>query len=59
MSVVDLIPLRVKLLLYFHFKNLLALGSDDKTLSISNADGDTVKQVNEVFVVLLSPTYSI
>ena len=25
-------------------ENLLALGSDDKTISISNMDGDTIKQ---------------
>lgn len=25
-------------------ENLLALGSDDKTISISNIDGDTIKQ---------------
>ena len=27
-------------------QNLLALGSDDKTISISNAEGDTLRQTN-------------
>ena len=32
-------------------QNLLALGSEDKTLSISNAEGDTLRQVAGVYVV--------
>ena len=31
-------------------QNLLALGSEDKTLSISNAEGDTLRQVARVYV---------
>ncbi len=48
MSIVDITYLCMFQCLYFVYvpKNLLALGSEDKSLSISNADGDTIKQVD-------------
>ena len=44
--------IRAKQLISFPCQNLLALGGEDKCITVSNVDGDTIRQVCAHVIIL-------
>ena len=45
--------------LFFSFQNLLALGGEDKCITVSNVDGDTIRQVKVNFTKTFDHRYNL
>lgn len=43
----------------FHAKNLLALGGEDKCITVSNVDGDTIRQVSTHVIKIMTKQLSL